>query len=168
MPKNIALWHLVLNLFFGCCTCHRRRDSQYGKRALIEQLLNKLQTKHTLPCPVIFQGICRSCYSRFTPRGLALTIVLRSKTGRSGIGSSMIWIMIASSKYHPSTSAAKNAAPVATRKVAPSALPAAVYHRDAAAKLKPMVAQMKMTTKIPLVRVEQMRKTKESIARASG
>ena len=46
-------------------------------------------------------------------RDLALMTLLKSKTGRSGTGSSMIWIICAVNKYHPITSHAKKQAPVA-------------------------------------------------------
>jgi hypothetical protein len=99
----------------------------------------------------------------------ALTTVLRSKTGRSGSGSSMTGIMIAKSKYQPSISAAKKLAPHATTKYTPVCVaPCAVKNSPAAAKPKPIVAHMKIATNIALVRVEQRRKSKDSIPRATG
>lgn len=98
-----------------------------------------------------------------------LTIVLKSTTGGAGIGSSIVGIMMANSKYHPNIAAAKKQPPVATRHSFPRfRLPLATFQKEPAAKPKPIVAATKMRKKKRFVRSEQTRKTNDKIAIANG
>lgn len=95
--------------------------------------------------------------------------VLRSNTGKSGTGNSIVAIIILKNRYHPNMLAAKKHAPVHTTSSVPYAMaPCATNQKAAAAKQKPMVAQMKMSTKTRLVRREPMRKMKLRMPRQRG
>lgn len=81
----------------------------------------------------------------------------------------MVGIIIANNKYHPNMAHVQKHAPVATRNFAELAIcPIPANQKLADAKLKPMVAATKMRKKMRLVRREQRRKTRESMARDMG
>lgn len=108
-------------------------------------------------------------YCFLTARDFAGITVLRSNTGKSGIGSSIVATMMDRNKYHPSILAAKKQAPVQTTNSVPYAMsPRATNQNAAAAKQKPIVAQTKMRTKTRFVRREPMRKMKERMPRQRG
>lgn len=97
-----------------------------------------------------------------------MMILLKSKTGRSGSGSSMIWIICARNKYQPSTSHAKKQAPVATIHQVAFGLPVPVKYTPAVPKPNAVEALTKSSTKIKLVRREPSRNTTDNRRSATG
>ncbi len=120
---------------------NNRCEHIYGKNVCTRLVAAPRRRRPSVwPTPIFHP---HSCFVR----DFALTTVLRSKTGKSGMGSSIVAIIIAKlrssqqvnsalreavfrgaySRYQPSKSAAKNKAPVATTRFPPRvALPEAV------------------------------------------
>ena len=122
------------------------------------------------PHPILLLSIFinpPSIYSAFE-RDLALITLLRSKTGRSGSGSSIIWIICAKNRYHPSTSHAKKQAPVAWIHQVALGFPVPVKYTPAVPKPKAVEALTKSSTKIRLVRSEPSKNTTDRRRRATG
>ena len=89
--------------------------------------------------------------------------VLKSPTGNCARnGKSNVANIITANKYHPHIAATKKLPPVAFSNVAAIAKPLAADQNAAAAKPKPSVAPVKISTKTMLVRREQIRKMRES------
>lgn len=89
---------------------------------------------------------------------LAFTLLLKSNTGKSGIGNSINVITDPNKRYQPHISAAKKNPPTPLIRVVPRAtLPWAICQKAPAANPNPQVAAKKIVTKTRFVRREPRR-----------
>ena len=131
-------------------------SSKFPIAALPSPNLNGTSTKNTSRSP---PAISKPLHYAF-PFSLAPLIhVLKSPTGNplSPHGKSNVANIIAQSKYQPAMHATKKLPPLPFSNVAPTTPPSAIVQKDAAARTKPSMAEMKTRTKTRLVRREQMR-----------